>query len=91
MEFVLGGVFIATLFGLALALITLIGEVLYYKRNRKLSDIKQSQRIDFKTELFKTKPAEKSKLQMQENRIITRNELVNFPFPQNRKRAAFIH
>lgn len=28
----LGGVFIATLFGLALALITLIGEVIYYRR-----------------------------------------------------------
>nr|AVH87289.1 ionotropic receptor 1 [Holotrichia parallela] len=30
----LGGVFIATLFGLALAMITLIGEVIYYKRKR---------------------------------------------------------
>lgn len=28
----LGGVFIATLFGLALALVTLIGEVIYYRR-----------------------------------------------------------
>uniref|UniRef100_A0AAR5QC85 Ionotropic receptor 8a n=1 Tax=Dendroctonus ponderosae TaxID=77166 RepID=A0AAR5QC85_DENPD len=31
----LGGVFIATLFGLALAMITLAGEVLYYRRKRK--------------------------------------------------------
>lgn len=30
----LGGVFIATLFGLALALITLIGEVIYYRRKQ---------------------------------------------------------
>lgn len=30
----LGGVFIATLFGLALAMITLAGEVVYYRRKR---------------------------------------------------------
>jgi ionotropic glutamate receptor len=32
----LGGVFIATLFGLALAMVTLVGEVLYYRRKRKV-------------------------------------------------------
>lgn len=38
----LGGVFIATLFGLALAMITLIGEVIYYKKKgAKINDIKQ--------------------------------------------------
>lgn len=31
-QFISGGVFIATLFGLALAMITLAGEVIYYKR-----------------------------------------------------------
>lgn len=31
---ILGGVFIATLFGLALAMVTLAGEVLYYRRKR---------------------------------------------------------
>lgn len=31
----LGGVFIATLFGLGLAMLTLIGEVIYYRRIRK--------------------------------------------------------
>ncbi|XP_063910401.1 ionotropic receptor 25a isoform X2 [Zophobas morio] len=40
----LGGVFIATLFGLALAMITLVGEVLYYRRKGKVgsSDAKKS-------------------------------------------------
>lgn len=33
----LGGVFIATLFGLALALVTLIGEVIYYRRKENPS------------------------------------------------------
>ncbi|KAL1516519.1 hypothetical protein ABEB36_000426 [Hypothenemus hampei] len=36
----LGGVFIATLFGLALAMITLAGEVLYYRRKAKNDKIK---------------------------------------------------
>ncbi|KAJ8982865.1 hypothetical protein NQ317_006415 [Molorchus minor] len=31
----LSGVFIATLFGLALAMITLVGEVIYYRRKRQ--------------------------------------------------------
>ncbi|XP_058818724.1 uncharacterized protein LOC131681746 [Topomyia yanbarensis] len=35
----LGGVFIATLVGLALAMITLAGEVLYYRRKQKLGKI----------------------------------------------------
>ncbi|KAJ8936674.1 hypothetical protein NQ318_023141 [Aromia moschata] len=44
----LGGVFIATLFGLALAMITLVGEVIYYRRKRnnektKGSNAKRSQ------------------------------------------------
>lgn len=33
----LGGVFIATLFGLALSMVTLVGEVLYYRRRRERS------------------------------------------------------
>lgn len=33
----LGGVFIATLFGLALSMVTLVGEVLYYRRRRDRS------------------------------------------------------
>ncbi|XP_071455793.1 ionotropic receptor 25a-like [Hetaerina americana] len=33
----LGGVFIATLFGLALAMVTLAGEIFYYKRKRTLA------------------------------------------------------
>lgn len=36
-----GGVFIATLFGLALAMVTLAGEVIYYRRKRKISDLAQ--------------------------------------------------
>ncbi|KAJ8965569.1 hypothetical protein NQ314_004028 [Rhamnusium bicolor] len=41
----LGGVFIATLFGLALAMITLVGEVFYYRRKRRndVSKLKTSQ------------------------------------------------
>lgn len=35
---ILGGVFIATLFGLALAMITLAGEVIYYRRKRKIDN-----------------------------------------------------
>lgn len=37
----LGGVFIATLFGLALAMVTLVGEVIYYKRKdrRQTNDV----------------------------------------------------
>lgn len=37
----LGGVFIATLFGLALSMVTLVGEVLYYRRkdHRQTSDV----------------------------------------------------
>lgn len=35
----LGGVFIATLFGLVLAMATLFGEVLYYRKKRKPTDI----------------------------------------------------
>lgn len=34
-----GGVFIATLFGLALALMTLVGEVVYYRKKSKATDI----------------------------------------------------
>nr|XP_022904235.1 ionotropic receptor 25a [Onthophagus taurus] len=44
----LGGVFIATLFGLALAMLTLIGEVIYYRRkrkNRKVTDISKKKGI----------------------------------------------
>lgn len=33
----LGGVFIATSFGLALALVTLIGEVIYYRRKENIT------------------------------------------------------
>lgn len=40
-----GGVFIATLFGLALAMITLIGEVIYYKR-KGTNKVKEIQPID---------------------------------------------
>lgn len=32
----LGGVFIATLFGLALAMVTLVGEVIYYRRKERM-------------------------------------------------------
>lgn len=39
-ENVSGGVFIATLFGLALALLTLLGEVLYYRKKRKSINLK---------------------------------------------------
>lgn len=36
----LGGVFIATLFGLALAMVTLVGEVIYYRRkDRRQTDV----------------------------------------------------
>lgn len=34
-----GGVFIATLFGLALAMVTLAGEVIYYRRKRKIDNV----------------------------------------------------
>ncbi|CAG9763323.1 unnamed protein product [Ceutorhynchus assimilis] len=45
----LGGVFIATLFGLALAMITLAGEVLYYRRKAlKESKIQKFDRPQFK-------------------------------------------
>lgn len=39
----LGGVFIATLFGLALSMVTLVGEVLYYRRKdrRQTGDVVQ--------------------------------------------------
>lgn len=40
---ILGGVFIATLFGLALAMVTLAGEVIYYRRKRKIGDLAQQQ------------------------------------------------
>lgn len=40
-----GGVFIATLFGLALAMITLAGEVIYYRRKRKISDETKSKAV----------------------------------------------
>ncbi|CAH1991558.1 unnamed protein product [Acanthoscelides obtectus] len=39
----LGGVFIATLFGLALAMVTLVGEVLYYRRKQKLEEANRKQ------------------------------------------------
>ncbi|XP_044012074.1 ionotropic receptor 25a [Aphidius gifuensis] len=39
----LGGVFIATLFGLALAMITLAGEVIYYRRKNTVSGKEQKQ------------------------------------------------
>ncbi|XP_044270028.1 ionotropic receptor 25a [Tribolium madens] len=44
----LGGVFIATLFGLALAMITLVGEVLYYRRKSKIenSDTKKPKTVE---------------------------------------------
>ena len=35
----LGGVFIATLFGLALAMLTLIGEVIYYRRKEHRNNV----------------------------------------------------
>lgn len=38
-----GGVFIATLVGLALAMITLAGEVMYYKKRNKTQDFKQKE------------------------------------------------
>lgn len=43
MECVTGGVFIATLFGLALAMITLAGEVLYYRRRNASNADKSKQ------------------------------------------------
>jgi hypothetical protein len=43
--FVPGGVFIATLFGLALAMITLAGEIFYYKR-KKMTTITASYPIN---------------------------------------------
>nr|ALR72538.1 ionotropic receptor 8a [Colaphellus bowringi] len=55
----LGGVFIATLFGLALAMITLAGEVLYYRRKRKTKElnIKQSKVFPEKPlDVFPPKP-----------------------------------
>ncbi|XP_053972088.1 ionotropic receptor 25a [Hylaeus volcanicus] len=54
----LGGVFIATLFGLALAMITLAGEVLYY---RKRSDSQKNKRKDKK----KPKGIENEKVMLQ--------------------------
>ncbi|XP_060520589.1 ionotropic receptor 25a [Cylas formicarius] len=41
----LGGVFIATLFGLALAMITLAGEVLYYKRKGQREESKKKLQV----------------------------------------------
>lgn len=41
----LGGVFIATLFGLALAMVTLIGEVIYYKRKGNKINVKDTQKM----------------------------------------------
>lgn len=37
--------FIATLFGLALAMITLAGEVIYYRRKRKINDSTQQKSL----------------------------------------------
>ncbi|VEN34523.1 unnamed protein product [Callosobruchus maculatus] len=45
----LGGVFIATLFGLALAMVTLVGEVLYYRRKQKLDEANKRQQKSFYT------------------------------------------
>ncbi|XP_044745802.1 ionotropic receptor 25a [Coccinella septempunctata] len=41
----LGGVFIATLFGLVLAMITLVGEVIYYRNKRKKNEQVQTLQI----------------------------------------------
>ncbi|XP_045462047.1 ionotropic receptor 25a [Harmonia axyridis] len=41
----LGGVFIATLFGLVLAMLTLVGEVIYYRNKRKKSEEVKSLQI----------------------------------------------
>lgn len=46
-----GGVFIATLFGLALAMVTLVGEVFYYRRKRKVDASKSN-----KVNVFPEKP-----------------------------------
>ncbi|KAG5868014.1 hypothetical protein JTB14_037907 [Gonioctena quinquepunctata] len=48
----LGGVFIATLFGLALAMITLVGEVLYYRTKRKNNELNQKP----KSKVYPEKP-----------------------------------
>ncbi|XP_043275122.1 glutamate receptor ionotropic, NMDA 2A-like isoform X2 [Venturia canescens] len=42
----LGGVFIATLFGLALAMITLAGEVIYYRRRNSLNNDNKSKEAE---------------------------------------------
>lgn len=53
----LGGVFIATLFGLALALVTLIGEVMYYRRKdmTSIKAVQTQQKIMVKDTLSKIK------------------------------------
>lgn len=47
----LGGVFIATLFGLALAMITLVGEVIYYKRKEEKANESRVFPVDSKEKL----------------------------------------
>ncbi|XP_023311227.1 ionotropic receptor 25a [Anoplophora glabripennis] len=52
----LGGVFIATLFGLALAMITLVGEVFYYRRKGKSNAIKSNKAHVFPEKQLKPVP-----------------------------------
>lgn len=86
----LGGVFIATLFGLALSMVTLVGEVLYYRRkdHRQTGDVVQivkpavSPRIAFTNE-----PPPPFPMGDGENQQVTiGNEFV----PSSEKRPAYI-
>lgn len=55
----LGGVFIATLFGLVLALVTLVSEILYYKR---MENKEKSTRISIQSDIEEKKAPENQKI-----------------------------
>lgn len=63
-KFYIGGVFIATLFGLALAMITLAGEVLYYRKRGGSQKGKNDKRTSKDAESDKILQKIASKLRM---------------------------
>lgn len=86
-----GGVFIATLFGLALAMVTLLGEVIYYKRKK----VKETKSVTKNPQTIKTisvKPAIPESITFgtqfkpildDENRLRV-SHLTLYPKPRNR-------
>ncbi|XP_013164224.1 PREDICTED: glutamate receptor ionotropic, kainate 5 [Papilio xuthus] len=89
----LGGVFIATLFGLGLAMITLAWEVFYYKRKEK-NKLRQIEGID-KTEAFAPKKIKKKSNNVARLRKVTnisRNVTIGDKFkPVTEKSVSFIN